>query len=117
MPEIVAEIISTISLAIGLIGVFIITLGSLEAFWQYIAYHCFKSNKNQILTTLGSHLILGLDFLVGKDVIDTMLLEAGEKFWYDLTGLVTVVVIRTILTYFLNRELEEVSNGKKHLMA
>lgn len=105
MQEFAYEIIRHVSLTIGLIGMTIILIGSLRALGEYIR-QCADKQHHDIRTTLGSHLVLGLDFLVGKDIIDTLLLlETNGVFWKSLAGLVTVVAVRIVLTHFLIREL------------
>jgi uncharacterized membrane protein len=50
---------------------------------------------------LGSYLLLGLEFLVAADIIMTIL-EPGLS---ELALLGALVAIRTVLNFFLNREL------------
>ncbi|HID92127.1 TPA: DUF1622 domain-containing protein, partial [Candidatus Peregrinibacteria bacterium] len=48
---------------------------------------------------------IGLDFFVGKDMIDTMLIHTGENFWEEVTIIIIVVIIRIVLTIMAEREL------------
>ena len=71
---------------------------------------------------MSRYLILGLDFLVAKDIIDTILLDinkAGQQAWLDLARLIVVVSIRIILNHFLEKELKELRKmntlGKRFL--
>ncbi len=116
MIDFLFAIIRDISLCIGVIGISIILIGAIRALICFL----FKRDKNFLESRLilGTHLILGLDFLVGKDIIDTILLDSGVKFWTDLAGLITVVIIRVILTHFMTREIkdlekEEAEKNKK----
>ena len=104
-------IIEYLSLFIGGIGVLIIFLGALKGLYEYI----FISSKHiqEVRLTLSSHLILGLDFMVGKDVIDTMLLvNHGDNFWKELAALVIVVIIRITLTVTMEKEIETLRKRK-----
>jgi len=114
MVEIILDFIAWLSLMIGMIGIFIIVWGALKAFWLFIRHHEHEDFQ-LIRLELGSHVILGLDFLVGKDIIDTLLLDTGARFWEDLAGLGTVVAIRIILTHFMLKEIRdlEISNNKR----
>ena len=111
MEPYLLNIIEFLSLVIGLIGIAIIFTGGIKAFISYLKkpYGDFQSPRLE----LGSHTILGLDFLVGKDIIDTLLLDKGAEFWTDLAGLMVVVFIRIILTHFMIKEIREIkkSNG------
>ncbi len=112
MVEYIHDIIAWLSLLIGLIGILIIVWGALKAFWLFIGHHQHEDFQH-IRLELGSHVILGLDFLVGKDIIDTLLLDEGVRFWEDLAGLGTVVAIRIILTHFMLKEIRELEAQSK----
>ena len=56
---------------------------------------------------LSQHLLLGLDFLVAKDVLDTLALR---KDTFVLINLVVLVGLRILLTHFVNKELKELKN-------
>lgn len=58
----------------------------------------------EIRIELGQHLALGLEFLVGKDIVDTII----DPSWEDLGKLGAIIIIRTVLSIFLARELKEV---------
>lgn len=111
--EEILHIIRYVSFSIGLIGILVIIVGSVRGFYHYLL-HLRQDNFAQIRYEVGSHIILGLDFLVGKDIIDTMLIDAHnpDKFWMDLAALVTVVTIRIILTYFIQKEIRELKSQK-----
>ncbi|MCB9809549.1 DUF1622 domain-containing protein [Candidatus Peribacteria bacterium] len=99
---------------IGLIGLFIIVVGSVKAMYYFFDSLFTRDHQHHqhshIRSVLGAHLILGLDFLVGKDVIDTLLIHSIGEIWETLASLVTVVGIRIVLTVFLIKELEKFQN-------
>jgi uncharacterized membrane protein len=51
---------------------------------------------------LGYYLLLGLEFLIAADVIDTLMKPTPQ----DLLVLGGIIVIRTIISYSLNTELK-----------
>lgn len=55
-----------------------------------------------IRRNFGYYLLLGLEFLIASDIIRSIL----EPSLDDLAILGGIVVIRTVLTYFLNKEIE-----------
>lgn len=58
-----------------------------------------KSVKNKI----GIIVLLGMEILIVADIIETAL----NPTWEDILSLGTIVIIRTITSYFLNKELDE----------
>jgi uncharacterized membrane protein len=60
---------------------------------------------NKIRIDFGYYLLLGLEFLIAADIIHTISAPTLEEL-YELGG---IVIIRTVLSYFLNKEIE---NGK-----
>ncbi len=102
--EYIFPVITITSLLLGLFGVFIISIGSAKSAWEYIRNS--KNSFQKIRLIFSQHLIIGLDFFVGKDIIDTMLIDTGENFWEEITVLVIVVIIRILLTIMAERELK-----------
>ncbi|PIR49316.1 hypothetical protein COU79_05570 [Candidatus Peregrinibacteria bacterium CG10_big_fil_rev_8_21_14_0_10_54_7] len=58
---------------------------------------------------LGKHLALGLEFLVGKDIVESIV----HPTWNDLGKLGAIIALRTVVTVFLSRELKEVEEELK----
>ncbi len=56
---------------------------------------------------LGTYLLLGLEIMIVADIIKTVLNQTRE----ELIFLGGIVVIRTILSYFLNKEIEQIESG------
>ncbi len=102
-----------LSFLVGLSGIIIIFTGILRALWEFIYQkeYCFPHAR----LILGSHLVLGLDFFVGKDIIDTVVLRTNDISYLDLATLITVVGVRIILNYFLIRELNEIRKEEEKL--
>lgn len=96
---------------LGMIGITIILIGAARGLYHYLQ-NIRQTDFPRIRYEIGSHLILGLDFLVGQDVIQTLLLDRSDpdRFWMDLAGLITVVSVRIVLTYFIQKELEEIKH-------
>ncbi len=89
--------------SIALIGVVVIAAGALHAiyeFWQMArAGHI---DPNYVRLQFGNSVILGLEFMVGADIIGSLI----DPDYYSLGLLAIIVIVRTILSYFLSRELE-----------
>lgn len=90
---------------VGFIGVVIMAYGSLYSGWLFIT--CARKSSEhlpKIRVSLAKHLSLGLEFLVGKDIIETII----EPTWEDLGKLAVIVALRTVVTIFLSWEQKEV---------
>jgi len=89
------------------IAALIIIIGSLQAIWIYLRRALLsKSDFSEITRSrikLGHSLSLGLEFLIGADILKT----AVAPTWQDIGQLAAIVGIRTVLNFFLTRELEQ----------
>ena len=96
--------------SISFCGVLVILVGVLAAFAQYIKYlFCTgfsyqKIDINKIRLQLGLVLTLGLEFIVAADLIGT----TTAPDYYSIGIVASIVVIRTILSYTLNREINSI---------
>jgi len=102
------NVIEMVAMVIGWAGAGIITWGVLLAFFRFIRLETRRFGGGNICEArellrhhLGSYLLLGLEFLVAADLIRTVL----DPSLGELAILGGLVVIRTVLNYFLNREL------------
>jgi|GEM_PF-838955 len=103
--------VSVVSAAIiGYVGVGIMLYGcarGLMLFVRNIITH--KNQLARVRIDLGKHLALGLDFFVGKDIIESVV----HPTWDDLGKLGVIILIRTVVSIFLTRELKEVEEEIK----
>jgi uncharacterized membrane protein len=103
-----------LSLAVGVIGVAIIVIGVIVGLWEFSTcqYRALRGKNelplDDIRYDMGRYLLLGLEFLIAADVIHTVIQPTLEQ----VAVLGAIVIIRTIITYFLNREMAHV--GKYH---
>lgn len=100
---------------ISFLGVLVILSGVLIALFRYAQLFFIKhphekhdSEINHIRLLLGRRLILGLEFIVSADLIGT----TTTPDYYALGILGAIVLIRTILSYSLNRELMGLSKER-----
>ncbi len=61
-----------------------------------------------IRADLGTYLLLGLELLIAADILQTIL----EPSTQELMILGGIVLLRTILSYFLNKEIEEIDDER-----
>jgi uncharacterized membrane protein len=101
---------------IGAAGIIVVSVGVLRMFAVFIALEFRRQKGERVLKerelerqVLGSYLLLGLEFLIAADIVETILKPTLE----DLGLLAAVVVIRTVLSYFLTKEMKETGYGEK----
>jgi uncharacterized membrane protein len=100
--------------SVSLIGILIIVFGVLLSLFQYV-YYVFSGKLitegekiNTIRLSLGRTLILGLEFIVAADLIGT----TTTPDYYAVGILASIVLIRTVLSFSLNRELMDIGKER-----
>ncbi len=86
------------------IGAAIVGIGALSTAFLYILslLGLRKYSNSDIRLHLGRYLTLGLEFQLGADILSTAVSPTFE----EVQLLAAIVVIRTVLNYFLSKELE-----------
>jgi uncharacterized membrane protein len=97
------------SFAISVLGVLVIVLGVLAGLARFlrseisaIRGHEISDERRQLRHALGYYLLLGLEFLIAADIIDTLM----QPSFQELGTLGAIVLIRTVISYSLNTELK-----------
>ena len=90
-----------------IIGVVIIASGALFATGRFLLgllgiMPIISTDQMRLL--LGKTIVLAVEFLLAADIIKTIVTPD----YYEIGMLGALVVIRTVLTYFLNLELQEI---------
>ncbi len=100
-----------VSSLISTIGVAVIAFGAFRSLYTFIASVLRRSSidVNGIRLRLGHDIILGLEFMVGADIIKSI----TRPTYYDVGLLALLVLIRTFLSYFLSKELASLSPDQK----
>ena len=62
-----------------------------------------EGERRRLRQVLGYYLLLGLEFLIAADIIDTLMKPTTQ----DLILLGAIVAIRTVISYSLNSELAQ----------
>ena len=90
---------------IGYIGVMIMAYGAVKSAAHFILSTIRQNNHlPYIRIDLGKHLALGLEFLVGKDIIESIMRPS----WDDLGKLAVIIALRIVVTMMLSWELKEI---------
>lgn len=100
------EIIEFLSKGISVISLTVIAYGTLLAIIAFLKNEFSKDKENgirHIRANFGGYLLLGLELLIGADILRTVV----EPSYEELIILGGTVILRTILSVFLNREIKE----------
>src|SRR6266540_4915620 len=96
------------SFGIGVLGVLVIVFGVacglvrlVRAELQAARGADVEDDRKRLRHLLGYYLLLGLEFLIAADIIDTLMKPSTQ----DLIVLGAIVAIRTVISYSLNSEL------------
>ena len=107
------EILAHISAAIGIVGIVVIIWGLLVGLLEFVQMEYKRFRGRNICTQrehlrhhIGSYLLLGLEILIAADIVHTVYKPTLR----DLGILGAIVAVRTVMSFFLNRELSESHN-------
>ena len=104
--------LNTLATIISVISLLIVTYGVLVGFVAFLRNEIKRfngtytiNNIRQLRADFGSYLLLGLEFLIASDILKTVVDPTLD----ELAILGGVVVVRTILSVFLNKEIKELA--------
>lgn len=104
-------VIYVIKNIISLIGTLVILIGAVSSVITYckikFSGDVTSGRMDQIRLNMGQSITLGLEFIVAADVIET----TAAPDYYSVGILCIVVLVRTFLNYFLNKEILTLQNG------
>src|SRR6059036_1819613 len=103
------EYLHQTSFGIGILGVLVIVFGVACGLVRFVRAE-FRAargaevdeDRKRLRHVLGYYLLLGLEFLIAADIIDTLMKPSVQ----DLIVLGAIVLIRTVISYSLNAELK-----------
>jgi len=98
-----AEAIAVIFIISGILGALVIYIRKTFLFRQ--DYKAMTESR----THLGHTLSVALEFLIAADILKTAIAPT----WEDIGQLAAIVGIRTVLNYFLSKELKEMEATSK----
>ena len=97
-------------------GVLVILIGFALGLTRFVAVSINRQKRvdqydavRRARCTLGTYLLFGLELLIVSDVLRSVVSHSLE----DLASLGLLVVIRTLIAYFLGREIEEMRTAEK----
>ena len=102
--SLIVSLSAAIASVIGFIGVTIMAFGALKGIMFFIIYTIRRYDfLIEIRINIAKHLSLGLEFLIAKDIIETIVRPTLN----ELLILAILIAIRTAISYILLWELKE----------
>lgn len=109
------EFLHHVSFWIGILGVLVIVFGVAGGVVRLLRSEVLsvrgtnvEDDRRRLRHVLGYYLLLGLEFLIAADIIDTLMKPSVQ----DLVVLGAIVLIRTVISFSLNAELK----SEKHAL-
>ena len=110
LHEFLVEVIAYIVPLTELLGAAVVTWGSLHGLilllhrgWSMFNKQPLQTSLRDVRIAIGEKMALGLDFFLAGDIIGTIVVPSRET----LMILGGIVVIRTVMAYFLAKEIEK----------
>jgi uncharacterized membrane protein len=114
-----AQLADGIGLALGVATAAVLIVGSSIALFKFVSGLLFEKHRpgedltdhhvNPIRVEFGRYITFALEFLIAKDIIETLFTPE----WEDVGQLAALVVIRTIIGLFLMYEIEKIEKRSK----
>lgn len=108
--------LNTLATIISVTSLLIVTYGALIGVISFFRNELKRLTRNYSITNIrklravfGTYLLLGLEFLIASDILKTVL----EPTLNELAILGGIVVLRTVLSVFLNKEIKELETENK----
>jgi uncharacterized membrane protein len=119
MEQSLGELAEYIALIVESIAVGVVAFGAIEAFVRLFQpvfdWPPAMGWRKSIWVDFGMWLLLGLQFALAADIVRSVIAPT----WEDLGFLAAIAAIRTLLNYFLEKEIEEArpSPGRERIEA
>ena len=96
-------ILNIASIIILLVGIFLVLKNLFD--WQPLKkdYEQRNFRNAEVRKLLASYILLRLEVLVVADIIESVI----KPTWTDILKLAVIIIIRTIISYFLNLETQD----------
>ena len=101
-------IINAVCFALNIVGALITVWGIVVSLFDFLKKEILRKKEviqlnESIRIKLGSYLVLALEFFIASDIVRTIITPS----WQSLGILGAIVVIRTVLSYFLTKDLKK----------
>jgi uncharacterized membrane protein len=113
------NVLDSVSWSIGIVGIGVIVWGVIRTLVRAVVMELtrcrFKHTcceREGLRREFGSYLLLALEFLIAADIVGTISHPTLE----DVAVLGSIVAIRTVISFFLNREMQIAQEHENAMM-
>ncbi|MGO2244293.1 MAG: DUF1622 domain-containing protein [Pseudolactococcus laudensis] len=110
--EITTEICELLILAMNTVAVLVLICGVVKATFKFVKNEVSHADKASVLRTikndLGDYVLFSLEILIAADIVESIIKPTFE----DIGKLAALVVIRTVISYFLGKEIDQEIENK-----
>ncbi|WP_314209081.1 DUF1622 domain-containing protein [Vagococcus salmoninarum] len=100
--HLIVTALNAISILILILGVSKATVDFIRNEWRKLSPLETSKHNNIIKNYLGTYILLSLEILIAADIIESIMNPTVQ----DILILAAVVIIRTVISYFLGKEIE-----------
>ncbi|MCC5645851.1 DUF1622 domain-containing protein [Nostoc sp. CHAB 5824] len=116
MEDFVTNLTSVLATAVDIFTGMIIGIVVLEAVVKILVFFFSRRKKlneakEEIRLALGMWLALSLEFALAADILRSTIAST----WDEIGKLASIIALRTILNFFLAKEIEQVKNKKNNI--
>ena len=101
LEHLIETILPHIIALIELIGIFIVTVGTLRAFWYYLL-NLFHIRQYKVKHELANSLATGLEFKMAAEILNTVLIRSLS----ELAVLGCIILLRALLSLLIHIEMK-----------
>ena len=105
--KIITEICELLILAMSTVAVLGLMCGVIKATVKFVKNEVSHADKASVLRTikneLGAYVLFSLEILIAADIVESIIKPTFE----DIGKLAALVVIRTVISYFLGKEIDQ----------
>ena len=113
--EYFAPYLDIITTCLSFVSIIILVWGVVLSVQDFLISQIRPRDKNarlkmltEIKNRLGGYVLLSLEILIAADIIDSIVKPTFD----DIVRLAAIVAIRTVISYFLNKEIKEADMKK-----
>ena len=105
--KLINEICELLILAMSTVAVLVLICGVIKATVKFVKNEVSHADKASVLRTikneLGAYVLFSLEILIAADIVESIIKPTFE----DIGKLAALVVIRTVISYFLGKEIDQ----------
>lgn len=108
IEHIIGQIVPYVIHLLEAMGIFIIIIGAIKAFYKYVR-NIFCSDDHNIKVELAKALAFALEFKLGSEILKTVIIRTLDEMFI----LASIIALRAILTFVIHWEIKTDTNHSR----